>query len=141
MSRPLCYYPAKDAMPCEGQIANQVKHFMAHEFVIVTKRPILYRASAENNSVLFRSSAYQAHVAQHLLVFAKAEGAGRSNLRAVRTGCQINGEGLAADRVGKMDVVCDAVAFAGIDSNELTVLTHFDTFQDAQVLPAATLTP
>src|ERR1700722_15253658 len=141
VSGPLGHDSAKDTMSRQSQIANQVKHFMTHKFVFVAKGSVLYRASAEDDGVLFRRSANQAHVAQHLLVFTKPEGTGGSNLRAVGAGGEVDGECLAADWVGEMDVVGNAVAFSGVNSDELAVLPHFYVFQDAQVLPAATLAP
>src|SRR3984957_8729216 len=112
---------------------------MADELVIKRQGAVFYRASAKNNRVLFRGSADQTHVAQHLLVFAKSEGTGGSNLGAVGSSGQIDGERLAADRVGEMDVVSDAVAFAGINGDELPVLPDFHALQDAQILPSAPL--
>src|ERR1700761_1592474 len=128
-------------MPRQSQIANQVKHLMAHEFVLVAKWSVLHRTSAEDDGVLFRRSANQPHVAQHLLIFTKPEGTSGSNLRAVGARGEVDRERLAPDWVGEMDVVRDAVTFAGIDSDELAVLPHFYVLQDAQVLPAATLAP
>ncbi len=136
----LCgHYPAQDAMSGQGQIPNQVEHFMADEFVVKAKRPILHCASAEDDRVLLRGASDQPHIPQHLLIFAKPEGAGGGDLSAVAACGQVDGECLAADGVGEMDVVGDAVAVAGINRDELAVLAHFDTFQDAQILPPSPL--
>ena len=139
VSSPLSHDPPQDAMADQGQITDQVEHFMADELVVKAKRSILHRAPAKNNRVLFRRAADQTHVAQHLLIFAKSEGTRGGNLGAVRSGSQVNGECLAADGVGEMDVVGDAVAFAGIDGDELAVLPDFHTLQYAQILPPAPL--
>src|SRR5580700_11213300 len=111
--------PAQDAVTGQGQITNQVEHFVADEFVVIAKRTILYRTPAENDRVLLRGPADQTHIAQHLLIFAKPEGASGGNLGAVGASSQIDGECLAADGVGEMNVVGDAVAFARVDSDEL----------------------
>ncbi len=128
-------------MADQSQIADQVEHFMADEFVVKAKRAILHRAAAKNNRVLFRRAANQAHVPQHLLIFAKAEGSGSRNLGAVRSGGQVDGECLAANRMGEKDVVGNGVAFAGIDGDELAVLADFHALQYAQILPPAALVP
>ncbi len=118
-------------MAGQGQITDQVEHFVADEFVVKTKRAILHLTVAENDGIFFRRTPDQPHIPQHLLIFAKAEGAGRGDLGAIGSGSQIDGEGLTADRVREIDVVGDAVAFAGIYGDELAVLAHFDAFQYA----------
>ena len=72
-------------MSGQGQVTDQVKHFMADELVVKAKRSILHRAPAENNRVLLRCTPDQPHVPQHLLVFAKSKGAGGGDLGAVRS--------------------------------------------------------
>src|SRR5581483_8886425 len=46
---------------------------------------------------------------------------------------------LLADGGGEVDGVLNAVAGAGIDSDELVALVNFDRFEDAHVFTAATL--
>ena len=131
----------EDAMADQSQIADQVKHFMADKLVVKTKRSDLHRAGAEDDRIFFRRAANQAHVPQHLLIFAKSEGTRGSNLGAVGSSSQVDGEGLAANRMREMDVVSDAVTFAWIHGNELAVLADFHTLQYAQILPPAALVP
>ena len=102
------------------------------------RRPFCTPLRVEDDGVRLRGAADQPHVAQHALVFAEAEGAGRGDLCAVRAGCQIDRELLAADGRGEVDRVVDAVAVAGIDADELVVLAHFD-LEDADVFAAAAL--
>src|SRR6202035_3115750 len=71
----------------------------------------------------------------------KPKRAGGGDLGTIGSGGKVDGEGLTADRVGEMNVVGDAVAFAGINSDELSVLAHLNTFQYAEILPAAALHP
>ena len=52
---------------------------------------------------------------------------------------QAEPECLAANGVSEIDVVRDAIAFAGIHRDELAVLTYFDAFQNAQILAPAPL--
>jgi hypothetical protein len=130
---------AEYAMSGEGQVPNQVKHFMAHKLVVKAQWAILNCAPAENNRVLLRRPADQPHITQHLLIFAKAEGAGGRDLSAVRSRGQIDGKCLAPDGIGEIDVIGDGVAFAGIDGDKLAVLTHFHALEDAQILAPAAL--
>ncbi len=99
VSGALGHDPAKDAMSHQGKVPNQVKHFVADEFVVKTKRAVLHLAIAENDRVLFGSAADQPHIPQHFFIFAEAEGAGGGDLRAKGSGGEVDGECLAADGV------------------------------------------
>jgi len=46
MSGSLSHHPAEDAMASQGQVTNQVEHFVADEFVVKSKRAILHLAGA-----------------------------------------------------------------------------------------------
>ena len=137
----LSHDPAEDAMSGQGKIADQVEHFMTDELVVKAKRPVLHRAPAKDDRVLLRRAPDQSHIPQHFFIFAKPKGAGGGNLGAVGSSGQIDGKRLAADGMGKIDVVSDAVSFAGINGDELAVLTDFNTFQYAQILAPAPLAP
>ena len=130
---------AEDAVAGEREIADEVEHLVANEFVGKAQASVLHAVAAEDDSVFRRGAADESHVAQHALVFAEAEGARGGDLRAVGIGREIDREILAMDGRGEVDLVGDAVAVAGIDADELVVLTNFDLAQDAEVFAAAPL--
>jgi len=63
---------------------------------------ILHFALAEDNRFSSDAPRDQPHIAQHLLIFAKAEGAGGRDLSTVCSRSQIDGKCLAPDGIGEI---------------------------------------
>src|ERR1700761_2481096 len=112
---------------------------MTYKFILKTQWAVLHLAAGEDDRVVSRSSADEAHIAQHFLVFAEPAGACRGDFGAVGVGSEVDGESLTPDRVGKMNVVRDGVAFARVHSDEFAVFADFHALEDAQILAAAAL--
>src|SRR5579884_1172847 len=121
------------------QISDEVQDLMTDELVFKAQRPIHDTLAGKNDRARFRNTADEAHVAQHLLIFLKTEGACRGNLAAIAACRQVYGYGLLANGGGEVNVIRNAVTFARIDADEFISIPHFYFFQDAQVLAFSTL--
>src|SRR5579884_112173 len=121
------------------QISDEVQDLMTDELVFKAQRPIHDTLAGKNDRARFRNTADEAHVAQHLLIFLKTEGACRGNLAAIAACRQVYGYGLLANRGGEVNMIGHAVAFARIDADELVSVAHFHFFHDAQILAFAAL--
>ena len=130
---------AEDVMSGKGEIADEVEDLMADELIIETQRAVEDALTVEDDGAGFGDAADEAHVAQHLLVFLKAESARRGDLRGVVSCSEVDGETLAANRRGEIDLVGNAVAPARIDADELIAFADFDSLADAEVFAAAAL--
>jgi hypothetical protein len=134
---------APDAATSEGEVADKVEDFMADELVGEAERSVEDAFVSEDDGGGIRDAADEAHVAEHGLVFAEAEGAGRGDEVGVGSGFEIAGECIAADGWGKVDGIVDGVAGARVDADELVAVggafTDFDGLEDADVLALAAL--
>ena len=131
--------PSPDAAAGKSEVADEVKDFVAHELIAKAQRAVLYFATADDDGALVGCSADQAHVAQHRLVFAEAEGTRRCDEAAVVAGFEVADEGLVTDGLGKIDGVVDGVAIAGIDADKFCAFANLYGLQDAEVLAFAAL--
>ena len=69
-----------------------------------------------------------------MLICLIAKGTGGGDLRAVGLGFKVDGEGIVADGGGKVDFVGDAIAVAGVDTDELVAFANLNRTEDADVL-------
>ncbi len=134
VSRALGYHPAQDLVPGQGEVADQVQNLVPHELVREAQRAVRDLASGDDDGVLVGDAADQPHVAQLLLVLAKAERPRRRQRPVVGARRQINRKLLAADRRGKVDRVGDGVAVARVHAQELVSFADLNRLEDAQVL-------
>jgi len=139
VSGALGYDVAKNVVAGESEVADEVEDLVANELVVKAQRAVGDALAIQDDGISFGDTADQTHVAQLLFVLLEAEGAGGSDLRAIVAGSEINDKALAADGRGEVDLVGDAVAFAGIDTNELVAIVDLDSLADTEVFAAAAL--
>ena len=101
MARALGHHAALQAAPGQCQVADQVEHLVPHKLVSITQGTVEHGAAADDDRARLAGAADQAHVAQHRLVFAKAEGARRCDQVGVSACLQIAKETRRTDGAGK----------------------------------------
>jgi hypothetical protein len=118
----------------EGEVADEVECFVAAEFVRVTQRAVHDPILGEDDGVIERASADEAHSAERLDIGFKAEGAGAGENLAERVGIDDQFDLLLADeRMGEVDVTANAEFVGGIYGDAAPVFDDFDRFEDADV--------
>src|SRR5579863_2026650 len=139
MAGALRNHVAFDAAACESEVADQVEYLVADVFILKAQRAVLGTFGAENDGVLRARAADQSHVAELFLVGLIAEGACACDLGAIGVGGEVDAGLLSADGSGKVDGVLNAIAGAGIDSDELIPFADLDRLEHAHVFAAAAL--
>src|SRR5450631_271725 len=111
---------AEYLFPEEREVADKVEYFVAHKFVGITQRRILYSIGGQHNTTFTRSSADQSHVQHRPLLVEKAEGARRRNLFHIAAVGKLDFETFVADQgMGEVDGVTNGVSFRRIHADEL----------------------
>lgn len=114
-------------MAQQGKVSDQIENLVADKLVLEAKWAILHSIFGEDDGVLRRCTADQSHIAQRLLVLYEAESPSRSDLVHVVVPHQIEFEALPSDHgMRKIDGICHRIVVAGIYTDELIALPHFD---------------
>src|SRR5258707_8590514 len=112
---------------------------MAAEFIGIAEGTVHYTVFGEDDGVIERAAADQAHGAERLDIGFEAEGAGaRENLAEGFAIYEQFNLLLADERVGKIDVAADTEFVGGIDGNAAAVFDDFDGLEDFKVAAFST---
>ena len=107
---------------------------MTPEFVGVAERAVHNAVFGEDDGVVERAAADEAHSAERLDIGFEAEGAGAGENPAEGVGVDEQFDLLLADEgMGEIDVAANAEFVGGIDANAAAVFDDFDRFEDAEV--------
>ena len=118
----------------EGEIADEIESFVAAEFVGIAEGAVHHAVFGEDDGVIERAAADQAHSAERLDIGFEAEGAGAGENLAERVGIDEEFDLLLADEgMRKVNVTTDAEFVGGIDADAATVFDDFDRLEDAEV--------
>ena len=125
---------AEEGKADEGEVADEIESFVAAEFVGIAEGAVHHAVFGEDDGVIERAAADQAHGAERLDIGFEAEGAGPGKNLAERVGIDEEFDLLLADEgMRKVDVTTDAKFVGGIDADAATVFDDFDRFEDAEV--------
>jgi len=118
----------------EGEVADEIESFVAAEFVGIAEGAVHHAVFGEDDGVIERAAADEAHGAERLDIGFEAEGAGAGENLAERVGIDEEFDLLLADEgMRKVDVTTDAKFVGGIDADAATVFDDFDRLEDAEV--------
>ena len=118
----------------EGEVADEIEGLVAAEFVGIAERAVHDAVFGEDNGVIERAAADQAHGAERLDIGFETEGAGAGENLA--EGVWIDEEFdllLANEGMGEINVAADAEFVCGIDGDTAAVFDDFNRFEDAEV--------
>jgi hypothetical protein len=118
----------------EGDVADEIKGLVAAEFVGITERAVHHAVFGEDDSVIERAAADEAHGAERLDIGFEAEGAGPGENLTEGVGIDEHFDFLLAYKwVGKIDVAADAELVGGIDADAAAVFDDLDGLEDAEI--------
>jgi hypothetical protein len=118
----------------EGEVADEVECFVAAEFVRVAQRAVHDPILGEDDGVIERASADEAHGSERLDIGFEAEGAGAGKNLPERVGIDEKFDLLLSDkRMREVDVAADTELVGWIDGDAAPVFDDFDRFEDAEV--------
>jgi len=123
------FYAAEKREANQGEVADKVEGLVAAEFVGIAEGAVHDAVLGEDDGVIQRAAADEAHGAERLDIGFEAEGAGAGKNLAERFGIYKNFDFLLADQwVGKINVATDAEFVGGIDGDAAAVFDDFDGF-------------
>lgn len=125
---------AEERKADEGQVADEVKGFVAAKFVRVAEGAVHDAVLGQDDRVVEGAAAYETHSAERFDIGFEAEGAGAGENLA--EGVWIDEQFdllLANERMGEVYVAADAELVGGIDADAAAVFDDFDWFEDASV--------
>lgn len=115
----------------EGEVADEIESLVAAEFIGIAERAVHDAVLGEDDGVIERAAADEAHGAEGLDIGFEAEGAGAGENLAEGIGVNDHFDFLLADeRVGKINVAADAKFVGGIDADAAAVFDDFDGLAD-----------
>jgi hypothetical protein len=130
---------AEERKADEGEVADEVESFVSAEFIGIAEGAVHDAVFRENDGVIERAAADEAHGAERLDIGFKAEGAGaRENLAE---GFAINEQFnllLADERVGKIDIAADAELVGRKDGDAAAIFDDFDGLENFKVAAFST---
>src|SRR5438552_13708507 len=133
-------YIAENLFTQQGQVTDEVKHFVAHELIIKAQGRIHETVSREDYSIFRRSTANQSLLAHGVGFMQKAKSARRCNLPNVVSIGQVDRESLLTDKgVGKVDGVRNRIALGRVHGNELVAFPQFQFAPNPEVRSGAPL--
>jgi hypothetical protein len=125
---------AEEGESDEGQVADEVESLVAAEFVGVAEGAVHDAVFGEDDGVIERAAADEAHGAERLNIGFEAKGARAGENLAEGFGIDEQFDLLLADlRMGEVNVAADAEFVGGIDADAAAVFDDFDGLEDAEV--------
>jgi hypothetical protein len=122
----------------EGEVADKVESFVAAELIGIAQGTVHDAVFGEDDRVIERAAADEAHGAERLDIGFKAKSARAGEHLAERIGIYEQFDLLLADQgVGKINVAADAEFVGGRDGNATPVFDDFDGFEDAEIASLA----
>jgi hypothetical protein len=129
-----CFDSAEEWQADEGEVADQVEGFVAAELVGVAEGTVHDAVLGEDDGVIERAAADQAHGPERLDIGFETEGACAGENLAEGIGIDEQFDLLLADEgMGEIDVAADPEFVGGIDADAAAVFDDFDRLEDAKV--------
>jgi hypothetical protein len=118
----------------EGEVADEVEGFVAAEFIGVAERAVHHAVFGEDDCVIKRAAADQAHGTERFDIGFEAEGARPGENLAERLWIDEQFDLLLADEgMGKIDVTANAEFVGGINGDAAAVFDDFNGLEDTEV--------
>ena len=128
------FYAAEKREANQGEVADKVEGLVAAKFVGIAEGAVHDAVLGEDDGVIQRAAADEAHGAERLDIGLKAEGAGAGENLAEGFGIDEQFDLLLADEwVRKINVAADAEFVGRIDTDAAAVFDDFDGLEDAEV--------
>src|SRR5579862_2454630 len=142
LSCPVGHDVAQYLFSQKRQVANQVQHFVAYEFVRKAQGRIFNAILGQHHAVVAGGAANQTHFTHSALVLARTKRPRRSNFAKVIPVRQLHLQRFFADqRVRKIDGVGNGIAVSGIYGDELVAFAQFQRVANPKIRPGASLFP
>jgi hypothetical protein len=123
----------------EGEVADQVEGLVAAKFIGIAEGAVHYAVIGQDDGVIQRAAADEAHGAERLDIGFEAEGAGAGENLAEGFAIYEHFDLLLADeRVGEINVAADAELVGGIDADAAAVIDDFDGLENLKVAAFST---
>src|SRR5579864_5361151 len=134
MPSPVRNYGSENLFAQQGQVADQIEHFVPNELVPEPKRRVHDVIAGEHDRIVRGSPANQALLAHRLSFMEETEGPCRRNFTQVVAIRKIHLKALPADHpVREIDGIRNRVPVRGIDRNKLITFPQLQFLTNSQV--------
>ena len=133
-----CFDAAQKGEADQSEVADEVEGFVTAEFVGVAEGAVHNAVFGQDDGVIERAAADEAHGAERLDIGFEAEGAGTGENLAEGVGIDEQFDLLLADEgMGEIDVAANAEFVGGIDADAAAVFDDFDGLENTEVAALA----